>query len=393
MNMRPFRPEGIASSIENRYIQMKKATIIILTFLSLNAFAQTKSQVSVEVNPEVSLFGIVTYLSGNITFVIPSSYQELVKTTFKPYKKHPAVSEIKKLYKGKNAEIESIHPMLGLYCTALPELRPIYSNIKNVSADELENYLKYLRNFSDETAYKSFLEHQKTEFSNWTKPVQDSITKYQLADRLGNLFGQHKTFKICLDPFNSWGGQAFVPDDTTFTNQNAWFILGYNIYRKDGSDKTKSPKFDNMFMLIDLVWHEGAHTYINPRLDTKAQLFEPYQKLLDDNLQEKLQKAGRFKWKWSQFLKEQITRATVAYLQQKYFGDDAWKKECERQENIGFIYTQDLSELIKKYDENKSTYTDFADFLPEIASYFEYEKKLHKVDQVFDVLKSIKREN
>lgn len=358
-------------------MNMKHITTVLLVLLTSNVFAQTKSEVKVEVNPEVALFSIATYLSGNITFIIPSSYEEVVKKTFKPYKKHPAVSEIKKLYKDKDAEIESSHPMLGLYCTPLPELKPIYGNIKNIPADKLEDYLKYMRNFSDEIAYTSFLRDQKTEFTNWAKPVQDSIEKYQLADRLGHLFGQHKSFKICLDPFNSWGGQAFVPDDPTFTSQNAWFILGYNIYRKDGSDKTKSPKFDNMFMLIDLVWHEGAHTYINPRLDANAHLFEPYQILLDEKLQEKLQKAGRFRWKWSQFLKEQITRATVAYLQRKHFGEAAWKKECERQHNIGFIYTEALSELIKKYDSNKSMYSDFTDFLPEIASYLEYEKKIH----------------
>ena len=372
---------------------MKNLLILLLFFGSYQANAQQKSLVTVEVNPEVSLFGIATYLSGNVTYVIPSSYQSLIKKTFKPYKKHPAISGIKKLYKGKNAEIESIHPMLGLYCSALPELKPVFNVEKFLTAAEFESYLKYLRNFADETAYPAFMNEQKTEFESWTKPVEDTIRKYQLADRLGELFGQHKNFKISLDPFNSWGGQAFVPDDTNFTDKNAWFILGYNIHRKDGSNENKPPKFDHTFMLIDLVWHEGGHTYINPRLTAKADLFEPYKKLLDDNLQEKLQKAGRFKWKWSQFLAEQVTRATVAYLQQKYFGEAAWNKECERQQSIGFVFTEDISQIIKKYDENRNNYADFSDVLPEIAAYFEFERKQQKVDNVFEKLKSIKREN
>ncbi|MBO9660672.1 MAG: DUF4932 domain-containing protein, partial [Chitinophagaceae bacterium] len=62
--------------------------------------------------------------------------------------------------------------------------------------------------------------------------------------------------------------------------------------------------------------------------------------------------------------------ASVAFLQQKYFGEAAWKKECERQHNIGFVFTEGISQIIKKYDENRSSYPDFSDILPEIAAYF-----------------------
>ncbi|VXA94967.1 hypothetical protein FLAVO9AF_10119 [Flavobacterium sp. 9AF] len=350
---------------------MKRILIIGLYIYSLNLQSQEKSTVNVEVNPEVSLFSIVTYLSGHTTFVIPSSYQNLVKKTFKPYKKHPAVSLIKKMYKNKNVEIESTHPIMGLYCTTLPNLKPNFILQKNISEEEFENYLKYLRNFSDEIAYLSFVEQQQSEFESWTNPVKDTISKYKLADRLGSFFGYHKNFKICLDPFNSWGGKAFIPNDSSFVKNNAWFILGYNIYREDGSDITKSPKFDYKFMLVDLVWHEGTHTYINPLIDMYKTKFEPYSALLDKELQEKLQKAGRFKWNWNQFIKEQITRSVVAYLQLKYFGEKEWEKECLKQYNIGFVYTKEISNILKKYDENRNAKTEFTNVFQHIINYFE----------------------
>lgn len=345
---------------------MRNYILILLTAIPLLGHSQKKSQVIVEVNPEIELFTIAAYLSGNIQFVIPSNYEVAVKKELKSFRKHPAVSEIKKLYQGKNFSIETVHPMLGYRCSPLPELKVVYPS-EIFDKDALENYLKYFRNFSDEINFRDFYADHKPAMDTWIKPVQDTIAKYQLADKLGDFFGIHKAFRIHLSAFNSWGGQAFVPN-AAFAETKAYFILGYNSYTDD-SGKDKPPFFNNRAMLIDLVWHEGGHTYINPRVDQNLQLFEESRPLLNEERQAALQKAGRFTWDWDYFLREQVTRATVAYLLRKNMSESAWQKECLRQEQIGFIYTKDISQLLSIYDNNKAKYSDFADFLPAIAAY------------------------
>lgn len=345
---------------------MRTCFSLLLLAFSLQVFSQKQSSVLVEVNPELELFSIVTYLSGNIKFVVPSNYERDVKKELRAFRKHPAVSEIKRLYKGHDGYIEVTHPMLAFHCSPLPELNVVYEQ-DDLNAAELEKYLKYLRNFADEINYKDFYNSHKAAMDSWVKPVQDTIQKYQLADKLGNLFGQHKEFRVYLDAFNSWGGQAFVPNET-FTATKAYFRLGYNSYTK-ASGEDKPPFFNNRSMLIELIWHEGTHTYVATRIRKHLSLFDESSSLLNEQRQTELQKAGRFKWTWSGFLDEQVTRATVAYLLLKNMGEAEWQKECKKQEQIGFIYTKDISLLMEKYDTNKTTYADFSDFLPEIAKY------------------------
>lgn len=353
-------------------IVLRKIFFTCMIVGPLTCVAQIKSPVLVEVNAEMELFSIVTYLSGNIGFVIPNSYEALVKKEFRSFRRHPAVSDIKKLYKGKNMQAEVEHPMLAFYCSALPQLES-WAHPPKIGDEEMNEYLKYLRNFSDETNYPDFFASQKEEFKRWEQPVIDSISKYSLADKLGDLFGKYKEFRVYLNPFNSWGGQAFTPTEE-FSDNKAWFRLGYNVYPKNAGKKTP-PFFNNKAMLFDLIWHEGGHSYINPRVDKHLHLFSVAEALLNADMQTRLQKAGRFKWEWPYFIKEQITRAAVAYLYKKHEGETNWEIECQRQEAIGFIYTKDISLLFGDYDQDKNKYPDFSDFLPLLAQYFKTQIK------------------
>ncbi|RAV98164.1 DUF4932 domain-containing protein [Pseudochryseolinea flava] len=351
---------------------MRFASFLLFLLSSINVFSQKQSTVTVTVNRETQLFAIVTYLSGNIQFVIPSDYESAVKKEFKSFKKHPAVSEIKNLYKGKDFYIEAVHPMLGFRCSSLPELKIIYTP-DHVDLAALEKYLQYLRNFADEIAYQDFYDAHRPAMEAWEKPVLDTIVKYEMADKLGNLFRQHKTFTVHLNPFNSWGGQAFVPNEH-YADTNASFILGYNSYTAS-SGKDKPPFFNSRAMLVELLWHEGAHTYINARIKKNLKLFDESQSLLNEQRQTTLQKAGKFKWEWEYFLDEQITRATVAYLLLINMGEVDWLKECARQEQMGFTFTKEISLLLKTYDNDKAKYPDFTDFLPTIADFLKVKAK------------------
>jgi hypothetical protein len=350
---------------------IRKLTLILSLSFSTAGLSQTLSPTRIEVNPELELFSIVTYLSGNIQFVIPSSYETLIKKEFRSFRKHPAVSGIRELYKKKKLTIEAVHPMLAFHCSPLPQLQVIYP-VEGIDSASLEHYLKYLRNFAQEINYHDFIAAQKSEMESWAKPVRDTVEKYKLTDKLGMFFGRHKTFYIYLNPFNSWGGEAFTRKDTSDLYV-ASFLLGYNIYTANAGPDNP-PFFNNRDMLIDLIWHEGTHTYINPGISKNLHLFDR-EVLLDENLQTMLQKAGRFKWEWEYFLKEQITRAVVAFLLRKNFTQNEWQKECSKQEQLGFIYTRDLSVLLEKFDQNKESYPDFENFLPEIARYFNEQTK------------------
>lgn len=349
-----------------KYTGKKLLCFLLLYILMTNTsgWAQQRSTVTVEVNPEMELFSLVTYLSGNIRFVIPSSYETLVRKELRSFRRHPAVRDIRTLYRQQDVEIESVHPMLGFACTPLPELKPMFPP-RYTTPEQQAQYLRYLRNFADEISFNTWRQSLQPEYQRWTVPVQDTIAKYALADRLGDFFGIHKSFKIHLDPFNSWGGQAFVPD-STFSDTHAYFRIGYNVYHEK-SGPEQSPVFSDKRQLIQLVWHEGAHTYVNPRVQRQSRLFEPAKHLLNANLNKKLQRSGRFTWHWSQFLNEQVTRAVVAYLMQKHMGQIAWEAECRVQENAGFVYTRMLSQQLAQYDQQRDRYTDFSDFLPTLA--------------------------
>lgn len=65
-------------------------------------------------------------------------------------------------------------------------------------------------------------------------------------------------------------------------------------------------------------------------------------------------------------------RAIVAAVTKQKLGDDAYKREIATQTQRGFIYTNEIAELIlSKYVSDTNRYATFDDFIPEIIAVME----------------------
>jgi hypothetical protein len=67
---------------------------------------------------------------------------------------------------------------------------------------------------------------------------------------------------------------------------------------------------------------------------------------------------------------ESIIRAGVARYKLTHIDEATARRELERQRRLGFIWIDELYDLLGTYEQNRDRYRTFADFRPEIRNYF-----------------------
>ena len=75
---------------------------------------------------------------------------------------------------------------------------------------------------------------------------------------------------------------------------------------------------------------------------------------------------------WDYAFEENLVRAVVASITKQNLGDDAYKREIATQTQRGFIYTNDMAEIIlSKYVSDSNRYPTFDNFMSEIIAMME----------------------
>lgn len=344
---------------------MKNAKIyitVIFCAICINlSFGQTN--LKVELNENIELLTVIQYLGDRGVYPMNSIYLREVDTHFKSLTKHDAVKKIKEIFP-KNAGDASF-PQIGAYCTTLPELKINYSLKKFKDSIQIPGYVNLCREFSKKSDFRNFFNNQNFKIDLWRQQVVDTINHYSLTERLEEFMGRRMEWNIYLSPLVGWGAYNFsIPNGNE--NNEIHFVLGYNPrYNKDDkSAMNEQPFFAQKDILIDLIWHEGSHSYITPLIENDKEFISTYSKLVTSDMHEQLQKAGRFDWSWEYYLNEVIVRAIVAKLLYTHFDEKSGMTELENQKNNGFHHIERVFNLLTKYEQtDKKGITYFFELL------------------------------
>jgi hypothetical protein len=335
---------------------MNRLTVTIALILSgfSNVLAQNKLSVSVE--PGIELLTIIQYLGDRGVYPLPNVYLKEVDSYFKKYKKEAAVERIKQLFPKNGGD--ATFPMLGMYNTELPDFGYKYSFAGLTDTIGKKEYLALCREFAQKVNFDAFFKSDKFLIKEWEQAVKDTINQYALTNRLETFMGKPREWNIFLSPLVSWGAYNFILPTGNEENE-IYFVLGYTTYNRNKGASNAQPFFANKRELVDLVWHEGSHSYITPLINRDSVELGKYAYLLRDSMQEGLQKAGRFQWKWNYYLNELIVRAITAKLMETDFGPQEGHREIEKQREKGFVHISKVYELLKHYESDalKSGYS------------------------------------
>ncbi len=370
---------------------MKKLyRFIILIFVSLaifqtlfgqliSAIPQDKSplfdkqdiSVRPQINAGMELIAIMLWLSGKYPMPMDSKYKSEVWTYFSKYKQHPALERIKK------SQIYPDFTEIGLLLSDFPDFKietPENSSWYQVAGGK-ENVVGILNDakiFAKETKFWKFYQKHQPEYAGLTDNFAAELKEKSVLPTIDSFFRYGASrprpqVTIYLESLNNWGAHAvdFQRLRGQPNGERVTFQIGP--VEQDRQLPDSSLAFKTNRQTIQNVWHEASHIYLRKALaDNKAQIVKLERLFNAPALASQNIKT------WDYAFEENLVRAIVAAVTKQNLGEDAYTREIAAQTQRGFIYTNDIAEIIlSKYVSDSNRYPTFDSFMPEIIAMME----------------------
>ena len=344
-------------------------TILLLLLLSSACFSQVPrpalpygakagEKLTVTVHPGVELLSIIQYLAG---YAGPgaSPYRTAVRAHFAPFRNHPAVLFLF----NSDARFGYDLPELG-WCFDNP-LNPKAFTIpdstywlNNFSRSELTRYLTLCMDFAQQSQFASFYQRHQADYDRWGQAYRRQVDSAGVVQKLESFFHQPTASRwyICLDPLNSAGAHAIM------TKTLAPTYGQYIVYQQGYWNRQAKPKIDPIFEadVYNLVWHEGSHVYTNPiqqanriQIDSLSYLMRESELLSRQNITD-----------WPHFVDESLVRAIATALSRAYRSPQQAQQRLVAEQRSGFVYTDQLAQLILEDYIQTNAYSSFAAYFP-----------------------------
>jgi len=176
-------------------------------------------------------------------------------------------------------------------------------------------------------------------------------------------FGQRPraSFTVALGLLN--GGQCYGPHFRAADgHEELYCVLG--VWRTDAQGL---PEFTHD--ALPIVVHEFCHSYANPIVEHHLGELEPSGDTLFEQVAQKMRSQAY--GNGQTLLKESLVRACVIRYQRRYDGDQAAQRAIQTEKQNGFLWMQELSDLLGQYETHRDQYPTLEDFSPRLAAFFD----------------------
>jgi hypothetical protein len=323
------------------------------------------SQLSVMVHPGIELFTVVQLLAGRYPMPNKSAYAKETEAYFAPFANHPAVQQARQLQK-----VYTDLPELGYCLDNFPNVRihyPAQTNWYTLNGkDTIQTYIRLCKQFFEDSHFWAFYQRHQAAYAAWAQPVQARLASEGLVDKLDSLYRfrtKEAHWTICLDPLNSWGAHALQAKKL---NPRYGSEVVYTVgFLADNSTDTSSPAFSLGSEAVNIVWHEGSHTYTNAlqqrykaEINNLAYLFNQADAgMKRNNITD-----------WAHCFDENLVRGIVVALFRQHQPPKEARKQAAKEVVGDFQYAGDIADVISaRYSSQR--YRTFEQFFPEILAY------------------------
>ena len=344
---------------------MKKITVTIFLIISSIIAIPQNTIIKPKVDERTELLSIVFRLVGATGYVNNdiADYAKDIDDYFAPFKGHEVVKFARELRKTREVSFGAIMSM-AINIEIKDEIR-FKDNLSESSLDEgwgKENsiaFLKLLNKFYTESKFHEFfMAHSvlyRTAENNFNKTVKPID-----MDWFQNFYGlkSNVSFNMVISLTN--GGNYYGPKVQYKDGKQDFF----SIIGSWETDSLKQPIYAKD--LGETIIHEFNHSFCNP--------------LIDSFYNEMARQSGKFfkqsLIKFNQqyygnpkiILYEILVRACVIkYIQQNETDVEKIKHLISEEENNGFLWIENLVNLLSDYEKNREKFLTLKEFMPEIV--------------------------
>lgn len=313
--------------------------------------ASSAKGVSVQVDPRIELMTVIQLLADYpVLTSLASPYRADARAFFAAHAAHPAVTAFDTMSSAGFA-FDAV-PKAFASMSPLPDLRlghdvPPEAIERAGGRPRLEAFAVSAAQFAHESDFAAFYRAHEGTY----KALVDSALPHvhaavgQLEAYLGADFA---AARVVLSPLLHDGG--FAMRGTEPASQAFIGPVGL---------ANGFPDFGGEERLGPLIWHEFAHTIVNP-LTHQAQGTVDSMEVVDATFRDTMRRQAY--GDWETIVSESVIRALEVRLATRTLGSEAGARALARQVDRGFRHVPRLVEALREYESDRSTYPTLALF-------------------------------
>ena len=127
------------------------------------------------------------------------------------------------------------------------------------------------------------------------------------------------------------------------------------------------PEYGPPDQLLQIIWHEFSHAFINPLSERHYPELMRHKDLYTP-LSEQMDQIGYTRW--LDCANEHLIRAVTARLAHHHIGAEAGRQALRDESGRGFRYIHALARRLEEYENHREAYPTFASFFPRLIAVF-----------------------
>ena len=327
----------------------------------------------VAVDPRVELLGLIFRLAGNQEYqeykmARLESYAGDVEKQFGKFRGHAVVNLARKLRDTRGVSYDAVMSM-AIHLTDAEHLKlkvPLQSWPEDLdqrwTAPDVSNFLAAARSFVKDSSFQKFIKKHRPLYQTTVARMQTLMEKEAHLEWFDAYFGQRPQASFTVVPgLLNGGGSYGVHFRAADGPEELYCILG--VWR---TDQEGLPEFSHDALAT--VIHEFCHSYANPLIERHLAELQPSGDALYGPV------AGRMRSQaygnGQTLLKESLVRACVIRYLRQYEGEEAARRAIRAEKRNGFLWMQEMSDLLGEYEAHRDQYPTLEDFAPRLAAFF-----------------------
>ena len=372
---------------KNRISQIIKAFIVpvVMLFFSIGlsssalaannppvVYRANVGKITIEVDPRVELIGIVFRLAGNPEFNEGTlrPYVKAIERHFGDFDNHPVIKMAAELRYKRAMSCDG--PMsLAVHFEGNYRLRKTTEEWPSTldyrwEKEETEKFLEKLRQFAAETNFDEFFKGQRDIYETGIQSCKDLIGPLNIEQWLVDFFGVKDCGDLRLvlgftNGFSNYGAR-FADERTS----EKYAIIGMRPF-----DSANTVIFRPM--QIGTTVHEFCHSLANPVVKKHMEQLRPAGEKLFAVHGPAMRMRGY--QKWESIMYETAVRACVMSFVRHSFEPMYMDYYLKDEVRAGFIWTEEMGNFLKTYENQRDKYPTFESFFPEFVTFLnEYSK-------------------
>ncbi len=376
----------MSKNMVSQIIKAFVVPIVMLVYslgLPLSTFAADNSpveyrvevgRIAIEVDPRIELIAIVFRLAGNPEYNDGTlkPYAKAIERHFGDFDNHPVVKMAVQL---RNTRLMSADGPMSLAVHIDRNLRLRKTDEEWPSTldyrwekEETAEFLEKLRQFAAETKFDEFFKGQSGIYEEGIRSCESYMSQFDLGNWLGDFFGVKECgdLKLVLGFVNGFAnyGVRFTTDRT----EEKYAIVGMRPFDAANTVIFRPKNLANTV-------HEFCHSFANPVVKKYMDHLQPAGEKLFAVHGPAMRMRGY--QKWESVMYEMAVRACVASFIRHAFVEPKWMDYYIKDEvKAGFVWTEEMGNLLKTYESNRDKYPTFESFFPEFVDFLnEYTKR------------------